>query len=323
MSRVIGGFLKATLCFGALLLAGGTAFGAGPQTYQITPDKTMMAIGESRSFRMVAENGPAAQEQQQQDQKPPADKTPADGAPQPSTTASTGKPASKPRHVITDDDIKPSADSGFGGLFYTSAGRINDCDANCFDRVHAMAMVNSQANPIWREEVLRQLDVVRSDGEWQAYLHDMFRAHNKVCQLTFDKQDELRRSGGSLRDLGPQQIAITEKYDERTKAAQDELSAQVARQQPIQRKFAEKPYANAFATIQGTRMAGGFCTNSGADPGPERRASGRPTHARQDQRRYPLSRIAVRPGATDGSQVASAATPSPAQNGRRSESPGV
>jgi hypothetical protein len=42
-----------------LLLAGGSAFGAAPNTYQITPDKTTMAVGESRSFRMVDENGEA------------------------------------------------------------------------------------------------------------------------------------------------------------------------------------------------------------------------------------------------------------------------
>jgi hypothetical protein len=203
-----------------------------------------------------------AQEQQQQDQKPPVDKTTADGAAQASTTAATGKPASKPRHVITNDDIKPSPYGSFGGLFYMSAGSINDCDAGCFDQVRAMTMVNPETNPNWRREVLRQLDLVRSDAEWQAYLHDLFRAHNKLCQLTFDKQDELRRSGGSFRNLGPQQIAITEKYDEQTKAAQDDLSAQVARQPQIQKKFAEKPYANAFATIQGTRMAGGFCSQA-------------------------------------------------------------
>jgi hypothetical protein len=204
----------------------------------------------------------AAQEQQQQDQRPTADKTTADGAAQASTTAATGKPASKPRHVITNDDIKSSPYSSFGGLFYMSTGSINDCDAGCFDQVRAMAMVNSETNPNWRREVLRQLDLVRSDGEWQAYLHNVYRAHNKVCQFTFDKQDELRRSGASFRNLGPQQIAITEKYDQQTKAAQDELSAQVARQQHIQKKFAEKPYPNAFATIQGTRMMGGFCSQA-------------------------------------------------------------
>ncbi len=50
----------------------------------------------------------AAQEQQQQDQRPPVDKTTADGAAQASTTVATGTPASKPKHVITNDDIKPS-----------------------------------------------------------------------------------------------------------------------------------------------------------------------------------------------------------------------
>ena len=147
-------------------------------------------------------------------------------------------------------------------MFYTSAGSINDCDAGCFDQVRGMAMVRNETNPNWREDVLRQLEMVRSDGEWQAYLHDMYRAHNKVCQLGFDKQDELRRSGASFRNLGPQQIAITEKYDERTKAAQDELAGQVARQQGVQRKFADRPYANAFASIQGTRMMGGFCSQA-------------------------------------------------------------
>jgi hypothetical protein len=203
-----------------------------------------------------------AQEQQQQNQKPPTDKTASDDAAQASTNGASGKPASKPKHVITNDDIKPSPYASFGGLFYMSSGSINDCDAACFDQVRVLAMVNSETNPSWRREVLRQLDLVRSDGEWQAYLHDLYGVHNKLCQLTFDKQDELIRSGGSFRNLGPQQIAITERYDEQTKAAQDDLSAQVARQPQIQKKFAGRPYANAFATIQGTRMTGGFCSQA-------------------------------------------------------------
>ena len=59
MRRAILAPAKTILCLSALLLAGGTSFGASPKTYQITPDKTMMAIGESRSFRMVDENGQA------------------------------------------------------------------------------------------------------------------------------------------------------------------------------------------------------------------------------------------------------------------------
>jgi hypothetical protein len=146
---------------------------------------------------------PPQQPQQQQDQKPPADKTAPDGAQQSSTPAPSGEPASKPKHVITNDDIKPSPYAGFGGVFYTSSGSINDCDAACFDEVHFMAVANSDTNPNWRTDVLRQVELVRSDGAWQAYLHDLYRAHNKICQLGFDKQDELRRSGGTSRNLGP------------------------------------------------------------------------------------------------------------------------
>lgn len=204
----------------------------------------------------------SAAQEQEQDQKPPAEKTTADGTAQASTPAAAPKPAVKPKHVITNDDIKPSAYSGFGGLFYTSTGSINDCDASCFDQVRGMAVFNTDSDSNWRSKVLRQIELVRSDGEWQAYLHDVYGAHNRICQLTFDKQDEMRRSGASFRNLGPEQIAITDKYDQKTKAAQDELAAQEARQQLIQKKFAEKPYANAFATIQGTRMMGGFCSQA-------------------------------------------------------------
>jgi|SRR5579864_3124109 len=59
MRRTIIDLCRAILNLGVLLLMGGTAFGASPNSYQITPDKTTMAIGESRSFRMVDENGQA------------------------------------------------------------------------------------------------------------------------------------------------------------------------------------------------------------------------------------------------------------------------
>jgi hypothetical protein len=50
---------RVVLGLGVLLLVSGTTIGASPNTYQITPDKSTMVIGESRSFRMVDENGQA------------------------------------------------------------------------------------------------------------------------------------------------------------------------------------------------------------------------------------------------------------------------
>jgi hypothetical protein len=204
----------------------------------------------------------AAEGQQLEDKRAAADQPTADSAPQtPATAAEAVKPPAKPKRVITNDDIKSSPYSGFGGLFYTNSGSINDCDANCFDQVRAFAQVDAEHNPNWRRDVLHQLELVRSDSEWQTYLHDLYDAHRKVCQVTFDKMDEMRTSGNT-RNLGPQEIAITEKYDVQMKTAQGDLSAAVARQFMLQKKFADKPYANSFATIQGTRMQGGFCSQA-------------------------------------------------------------
>jgi len=204
----------------------------------------------------------AAEGQQQDGKRAPADKPAADSAEQvPATAADAAKPPAKPKRVITNDDIKSSPYAGFGGLFYTNSGSINDCDANCFNQVRVFAQVDAERNPNWRRDVLQQLDLVRSDSEWQAYLHDLYDAHGKVCQVTFDKTDEMRTSG-TTRNLGPQEIAIAEKYDAQMKAAQGELSAAVARQFMLQKKFADKPYANSFATIQGRRMQGGFCSQA-------------------------------------------------------------
>jgi hypothetical protein len=202
----------------------------------------------------------AAEGQQQDDKSAPGDKPAADSVQQ-TPAADTAKPSAKPKRVITNDDIKSSPYTGFGGLFYTNSGSINDCDANCFDQVRGFAQVEAERNPNWRRDVLQQLELVRSDSAWQAYLHDLYDAHRKVCQVTFDKTDEMRMSGNT-RNLGPQEIAITEKYDAQMKSAQAELSSAVARQFMLQKKFADKPYANSFAMIQGTRMQGGFCSEA-------------------------------------------------------------
>ena len=145
--------------------------------------------------------------------------------------------------------------------FGRNSGSINDCEADCFDQVRAFAQVDAEKNPNWRRDVLQQLELVRADSEWQANLHDLYDAQRKVCQVTFDKTDEMRMSGNT-RNLGPQEIAITEKYDAQMKAALAELSAAVAQQFMLQKKFADKPYANSFAMIPGTRMQGGFCSQA-------------------------------------------------------------
>jgi len=168
-------------------------------------------------------------------------------------------PAEKAKHVITNDDIKPSPFADFGGRFYSTTGSINDCDASCFDQVHVLSHVDSSKGTTdWRREVLKEIDLVRSSGDWQGYLHQVYDAHSTICQLKKDRQDELN-AGGMRRNIGAEEIAIAEKYDLKDKTAQNRLAALNAEQQSRQQIFRDKSYANAFATLQGTRMQSGTC----------------------------------------------------------------
>lgn len=197
-----------------------------------------------------------------QEQQPArTDKPATEGTAQELTTTQP-KPAEKPKKVITNDDIKSSPYASFGGLFYFSTGSINDCDSSCFDQVRVLSgAYNSDKNPSWRREVLQQIELVRSNSEWQLYLRHLYDAHNQICHLNFDQQDELRRAG-NVRNMGPQQIEITEKYDAKMKEARSELDGLVAQQPAAQKKFEDKPYAKGFAMMQATRMQGGFCSQA-------------------------------------------------------------
>ncbi|MGO9841795.1 MAG: hypothetical protein ACLPZF_11470 [Candidatus Acidiferrales bacterium] len=200
------------------------------------------------------------QEQQSGDKKAPADAVGTQAPTPAAVTPTVAKPVDHAKKVITNDDIKSSPFASYGGLFYFNTGSINDCDANCFDQVRLFAnQFDVEKNPNWRREVLQQIESVRSDSEWQAYLHQLYDAHNAVCHVTFDKQDEMRRFGNS-RNMGPQEIDITEKYDSKMKTAQEQLAAVAAQQPAQQKKFTERPYANSFAMVQGLRMQGGYCS---------------------------------------------------------------
>jgi|HubBroStandDraft_6_1064221.scaffolds.fasta_scaffold71773_2 hypothetical protein len=59
MRKTCGFPLRQILCSGVSLLWAVALFGHGPNSYQITPDKSTMLIGEWRSFRMVDQNGQA------------------------------------------------------------------------------------------------------------------------------------------------------------------------------------------------------------------------------------------------------------------------
>jgi hypothetical protein len=175
--------------------------------------------------------------------------------------AAATKAAVKAHKVFTNDDLKVADSTSFGGVFYVNSGAINDCDSNCFEQVRMMANASFDKDPNWRRKLLDQIDYLRSDSEWQAYLHELYGLHDKICQAGFDKQDELRKSG-NYRNVGPQDIAINDKYDARIAPMKAQLESAEKRQTAEQKRFSDKPYASAFATMQGMRMKGGFCSQA-------------------------------------------------------------
>jgi hypothetical protein len=194
-------------------------------------------------------------------QQQPADPNKTATTPATAPQTADAKPASKPKKVITNDDIASSPYTAFNGIFYLQTRSVNDCDASCFDQVRTFSFEDTSKNPNWRREALQQLQLVRTDAEWQTYLRELYQMHNEICKVQFDKQDE-QRMWGNTRNVGAQDIAISEKYDAKTKNAQDDLAAVEAKEFKLEKKFADKPFAKGFATVQANRMRSGFCSQA-------------------------------------------------------------
>jgi hypothetical protein len=198
---------------------------------------------------------------QPQDAKPLPPEKPQSDSPQQVPTlpaASPTKQAPKPKRVITNDDLKGSGAASFG---FTAAdfSRINDCDRNCFEQVRQLTHALSAENSRWKRDVLRAIDEVRKDDEWQKYLRDLYEVHVKFCQVGNDKKEEIAKNADP-RNVTPREIAIDEKYDIKFKEVQSELQAVYDRQDSLQRKFGGN-YAYQFTVVQASRIHNAGCVS--------------------------------------------------------------
>jgi len=194
--------------------------------------------------------------QQQQDAKQvPAEKQTPDSTQPPA--APPAKPADKPKKVITNDDLKSSGngDSGFSTLDF---GQINDCNRSCFEEIRQRARVIPSESPNWKRDLLQAIDRVRSNGEWQKYLRDLYDMHVKFCQIGDDKKEELAKSADP-NNVTAREIAIDDKYDAKFKEAQAALQELTNRQDALQRKFSGSPFAYQFSVVQTSRIQNASC----------------------------------------------------------------
>jgi hypothetical protein len=179
---------------------------------------------------------------------------PSDNPPQP-PAAADAKPPKPHKKVYTNDNLPKANPGDFSGADFSE---INNCDRNCFEQVRQLAHVFPGSNPKWKRDLLRALDTVRKDADWQKYLRDLYDVHQRFCALGAEKRDELAYVADPA-NVTPREIAVEDKYDAKFKQAQSSLEQVSARQHGLQQLFAASPFSLQFSQLQVSRIQNAPC----------------------------------------------------------------
>jgi hypothetical protein len=142
--------------------------------------------------------------------------------PQPPT-----KPAVKPHHVITNDDLTGKGDVLGAASADIDISNINECDRNCFERVRMGAPTLADPGGQWKRELLRGIDKLTADAKWQGALAQLARAKGRFCEIDREKSEALANNANP-RNVTEQELSIDEEFDRKYKAAQAGLNAAFA-----------------------------------------------------------------------------------------------
>lgn len=179
---------------------------------------------------------------------------PSDNSTRPPATADARSP--KPHKKVYTNDNLPKANPGdFSGADFSE---INNCDRNCFEQVRQLAHVFPGSNPNWKRDLLRALDTVRKDADWQKYLRDLYDVHQRFCALGEEKRDELAHVADP-NNVTPGELVVEDKYDVKFKQAQASLEHVSARQHGLQQLFAASPFSLQFSQLQVSRIQNAPC----------------------------------------------------------------
>ena len=163
---------------------------------------------------------------------------------------------SKPHRRIYDNDNLLSG--RYGALAFADFSEVNDCDRNCFDQIRQLSRVNVATSSNWKRDLLRSLDPVRNDPDWQLYLHQLYDLHLRFCQIGEDKREELSHVADP-HNVTSGELAVDDKYDAKFRQAQTSLETLFSRQRGLQQKFAANAYSLQFSQLQVSRIQNAPC----------------------------------------------------------------
>ncbi len=210
-----------------------------------------------------AANAPAADSNRQAPAAKPAApgvSPDANAIPAPDSSQDSAKPAAKPRHVITNEDIQAEHGRLASANADVDIGNINDCDAVCFQMVHNLANYYLVRNSDWQHDLLRGIGEVTDDPKWQAALFHIARMKARFCELNQDKNDDLS-DVADPRKMTEDEISVDQEYDRKFKAAQAELNEAYAEADAAMRGYGG--IILPFMTMQKQRAGNRVCVIHG------------------------------------------------------------
>jgi hypothetical protein len=98
----------------------------------------------------------------------------------------SAKPAVKPKHIYTNDDM-PSGSSGGtrgkDGLIMPGPSRLMDCDASCEHAARHYLGYDSSNDGEWREQIVKARSDLASDNQWRGLLNQAIQQTHYYCNF--------------------------------------------------------------------------------------------------------------------------------------------
>jgi hypothetical protein len=120
-------------------------------------------------------------------------------APTPAVDA-VAKPAAKPKHVFTNDDM-PSSSSGStvgkDGEIMPGPSRLLDCDASCEHAARNYLGYDSENEGEWREQIVKARNDLASDNPWRGLLHQGIAQVKYYCNFLAQQSQKTAPSNKS------------------------------------------------------------------------------------------------------------------------------
>ena len=201
-----------------------------------------------------------------QSQTPPSQTSSSAGAqaPAPSAQTAPGKASSsKPKRVITNDDLEPPAKiAGSASRVSTeTATPVLTCDSTCEQDARNQLGYGADNEADWQSQIVEARRNLVSDTEWRGLLSQAIRQSDSYCKFQLQQSHQLSSSRDDFQSR-MQREKNAQYYENMDRALRQQLEATANRMQTrIQEVEILSPVRAALMTVQAGRIDNRPCTD--------------------------------------------------------------